>query len=174
MLFSSLILAQQNYTLTAQISKTKSIGVFEKDWESGEGINLQFHLNNKSITHLFFDLGFYQFTPNSSSNILGNKTFRLIPLQVGAKFYLMDNKLSFFLITASGINIIFEDYTDETVLHKKTHAKLNFQIGGGAGFPITENVTINLVSYYNFHLLHSSIPYNLTYLEYGIQVGYRF
>ena len=74
----------------------------------------------------------------------------------------------------SGINFIRLFYKEDDTLVDERETHINFQMGGGVAFSLSENLRIETAVMYNSHLINPSIPYNLTGFEYGIGVNWIF
>lgn len=98
----------------------------------------------------------------------------MFPIQVGGRYYILKGAIKPFVSAMTGINFIRYSYKfeDDQVDMKKTH--MNFQIGLGVLFDITNNLETELSGMYNSHLINPSIPYNLTGFEYGFGVNWLF
>ena len=115
-----------------------------------------------------FQTGYNRYRLFSSSNYTNTPKLSMYALQIGGRHYFLKNNFKPYVTSLGGVNIIrlFYKADDIQVDVRETH--LNFQMGGGMVFSISDCWELDLSVLYNSHLINPSIPYNLTGFEYGI------
>ena len=93
-------------------------------------------------------------------------------LQFGGKRYFTSGKFQYFVEALSGMNFIRLFYKEDDIQVDERETHVNFQIGGGLSYYISDSFGIEASILYNSHLINPSIPYNLTGFEYGVGVNW--
>jgi len=100
--------------------------------------------------------------------------FTVIPLQVGGRYYFLLESFRPYLLAMSGFNIISQKYSYEGATIDTTSSHLNFQIGLGIDVMIISQLGLDIHAMYNSHLFDFNAAYNLTGLEYGVGIKWKF
>ena len=151
-----------------------SIGEFGKDWKEAHGIYLTYGIIYANNWSLIFQTGFMNFKPNDNVEYFGDPSFTVIPLAVGTRYYIINERFRPFLLANGGLNIVSQNYANADTTMGQTTNQMHFQVGAGLGIIIYEGLEIEFQAKYNSHLLEPSVPYNITGVEYGVAINWNF
>ena len=175
LLFLPIILTAQNMKSYGVIAgHIYSIGDFEKNWSDGTSYYFSYDIIDSSNFALVFQTGFVAFNANRNTSYSGDLIFRIFPIQIGIKYFLIRNIISPYILAYSGINILQRRITYKGKERKFTKPNLNFQYGVGAEIFALKNVAFDFRTTYNAHIFNSTIPYNITGLEINLGVNFFF
>ena len=163
----------EKYVLIEGINIT-SLGDFKESWESAKGLNIGYGIIYSDQGSLILQTGFMNFKANENADIEEGGTFKVIPLQVGGRYYISLDRFRPFLLAMSGFNIVQQDWATPDTSFNKTSWQFNFQVGIGLDVLLFSGLQLEITAKYNSHLLEPTIPYNITGLEYGIGLAWRF
>ena len=146
---------------------------FKDQWKEASGFFVTYGSISSNHWSLIFQTGYISFKANEDAGFIGDSHFNMIPLQIGTRYYLVQNRFRPFLLAMNGINIISQKYTTDEESVDETRVHYNFQVGVGLGIMLFSNLEIEGQAKYNSHLLEPSIPYNITGLEYGLALNWH-
>ena len=150
-----------------------SLVEFKESWESASGFHAGYGIIYSDKGSLVFQTGYMDFKANEDAGIEDGGTFKVIPLQVGGRYYVTLDRFRPFLLAMSGFNIIQQDWATADTSFSETDWHLNFQVGLGLDVLLFSDLQIELAAKYNSHLLEPSIPYKITGLEFSVVLVWR-
>ncbi len=148
------------------------IGIFSENWNTGGGIYISYGWIFSDKWGVQFQTGYNRYRLKSESQFTESPKLSMWAFQIGGKRFFLRGDIKPFISVLSGINIIRLIYKTDDIKVDVRETHLNFQMGGGVTYRITNNVEFELSVLYNSHLVNPSIPYNLTGFEYGIGVNW--
>jgi hypothetical protein len=160
--------------ITLNGSAISSIGHFKEDWNKGGGFFLNYSNVYSNHWALVFQVGLMNYKHNDDQDFGEDPKFTAIPLQVGGRYYFLLDTFRPYMLAMSGVNIVSRKYSDAGITVDTTSSHLNFQIGLGVDLLLFSQLGLDLHANYNSHLLEPTEPYNMTGLEYGIGIKWRF
>ena len=116
--------------------------------------------------------GYISLEPNPAGEYSSDSKITLIPVMVGARYYILRQNFRPFVLANSGANIIIEKSTLDGNPVDITKVRTHFQVGAGMSIHVLRQFDIEITAKYNSHLLEPSIPYNITGVEYGIALNW--
>jgi opacity protein-like surface antigen len=158
--------------VTVQISGVNSIGHFKENWDSGTAVYIGHGSISDNNWALMLHTGYISLEPNPAGNYSSDSKITIIPLMVGARYYILRQNFRPFVLANSGVNIIIEKSTLDEVPVDITKVRTHFQVGAGMSLQVVRQIEIEVAAKYNSHLLEPSIPYNFTGVEYGIALNW--
>jgi len=164
---------REKFVLIEGINIT-SLGEFKESWESASGFNLGYGIIYSDQGSLILQTGYMNFKANDEAGIEDEGTFKVIPFHVGGRYYITMDRFRPFVLGGSGFNIVQQKWATADTSFNETSWQLNFQVGLGLDVLLFSGLQLELTAKYNSHLLEPSIPYNITGLEYGIGLVWRF
>jgi len=148
------------------------IGIFSENWDTGGGLYLSYGWEYSNEWGVQFQVGYNRYRLKSVSDYSNLPKLSMWAFLIGGRHYFLREDIKPFVTVLSGVNIIRLFYkTDEQQVDERD-IHMNFQMGGGVTFRISNNFDLELSALYNSHLINPSIPYNLTGFEYGVGVNW--
>ena len=158
--------------ITLQLAGINSIGHIKDDWDSGITVYAGYGDISDNNWALMLHTGYISLEPNPAGNYSSDSKITIIPLMVGARYYILRQNFRPFVLANSGVNIIIEKSTLDEVPVDITKVRTHFQVGAGMSLQVVRQIEIEVAAKYNSHLLEPSIPYNFTGVEYGIALNW--
>ena len=156
---------------------------FKDSWKDANGFYATYgSISTSNYWSLIFQTGYLSFKANPDAGFTGDEHFKIIPIQIGTRYYIALDRFRPFLLTMGGLNFIsakYEDTVDSShggeaeISVNGTEVKANFQVGLGIGILLFSQLEIEGQFKYNSHLIEPSLPYNITGLEYGLALNWH-
>ncbi len=156
----------------ASVSGITPIGIFAKDWNIGGGAYLRYGWLYNNKWSFLFGAGYNKYRLKSDSPYSGTPKLSMLAVQFGGRRYFSKGKFQYFTEVLSGVNFIRIYYKEKNRLVDERDTHVNFQLGGGLSYWLSDFCGIEFSILYNSHLINPSIPYNLTGFEYSIGLNW--
>ncbi len=177
-LLSANLFAQSSESIKKVVSLSARgitpIGIFSENWNTGGALYISYGWIYSKKWSVIFQTGYNKYRLKSASKYSDAPKLSMLPIQFGGRLYFLNGGIKPFFEAMSGINFIRLFYKEGDTLVDERETHINFQIGGGVAFRLSNNLGIEAAAMYNSHLINPSIPYNLTGFEYGIGLNWIF
>ena len=159
--------------ITIQGLNINSIGDFKDNWKTGSGFYLGYGIIYSDNGSLLLQTGSINFKANDDAGYKSDSKFRINPLMVGGRYYILKDRFRPFLHAMSGFNVISQDWATADSSLSGTEWHLAFQVGVGLDILLFSGLQLEVAAKYNSHLLEPPKPYNITGLEYSVGLIWR-
>jgi opacity protein-like surface antigen len=151
----------------------RNLGNFGDVWSNSAGGYIGYSIAFPEHNLLMMRTGFISNTLKEEYKNEENykdATSTIIPVEIGGRYYFIDNRFMPFFQFMNGLNIIFENTNLEGVKEDKTLVKYAWQLGIGITINLIDNLNVDLGANYqsNFYQ-HDAMN---TGFEYAFGIGF--
>jgi hypothetical protein len=153
----------------------RNLGNFGNIWSNATGGYIGYSIAFPEHNLLMMRTGFIN---NKLEDNLSNQeelsyedaSLKIIPIEIGGRYYFIDNRFMPFVQFMNGLNIVFENTNLEGESEDKTLVKYAWQVGVGLTINLMENLSVDVGANYqsNFYLKEAMN----TGFEYVIGIGF--
>jgi hypothetical protein len=147
----------------------RNLGNFGEVWSNSTGGYIGYSIAFPEHNLLMMRTGFVSNTLKDGVNY-EDASSTILPVEVGGRYYFIDNRLMPFVQFMNGINLIFENTNLEGEKEDKTLVKYAWQIGFGLTVNIISNLSFDITASYQSNFYHTEAMN--TGFEYTAGIGF--
>jgi len=147
----------------------RNLGNFGDVWTNASGGYIGYSIAYPDHNLLMLRTGFINNTLNDEVNYK-DASLTMIPIEIGGRYYFIDNRFMPFVQFMNGLNLILENTNLEGKNEDKTMVKYAWQIGFGLTVNVMRNLSLDIGVNYQSNFYQQDATN--TGFEYAIGIGY--
>jgi len=153
--------------ILVEVCYIRNLGNFGDVWSNATGMYIGYSIAFPEHNLLILRAGFinnnYEFNVEEAS-------LTMIPIEIGGRYYFIDDRFMPFLQFMNGLNLVFENTNLEGESEDKTMVKYAWQVGIGVTVNVLSSLSLDIgVNYQSNFYQHDAMN---TGFEYSFGIGY--